>query len=298
MPGAFLAYVRLLGASRFDVVHFHAAAMRRFARFGFPLLVLARLFGARCVLTVHTGNLAADRRGVGERLMLRGLLALCHRVVAVSGEQRTFLVGALGLDPARLSVIPAFLPPPIAPTSRLAAQLAQWRHAGLRVLCSSGGGRPLYGFHILLDALRRISAALPCGLVLAVGDQHGEAYVQSLIVSAGAVPLIVARDLPPEELAWVLRYSDLYLRCTDRDGDSMAVREALSLGTPVVASDCAARPPGVETFGTNDAADLARAILAVSRTASPRMFAPMPDYAEQLRGVYGLERRDLASAAG
>ena len=298
MAGAFLAYARLLAGSRFYLVHFHVAAMRRFVRFGLPLLALARLFGARCVLTVHSGSLGADRQGFGARLMLRGLLALCHRVVAVSREQQAFLVGALGLDPGRLTVIPAFLPPPVASTSRFDGRLAAWRDAGFQVLCSSGGGSPVYGFHVLLDALRRVSGELRCGLVLAIGDRGGDDYVQSLIASAGDLPLIVSRDLPPEELAWVVQSSDLYLRCTDQDGDSLAIREALFLGTPVVASDCVARPPGVEIFTTNDAADLARAILAANRAGPVAEPPSMPDCAGELREVYGLARRDLASFVG
>ena len=49
---------------------------------------------------------------------------------------------------------------------------------------------------------------------------------------------------------------DLMVRPSTTDGDSVAVREALWCGVPVVASDCVRRPPGVIVHRTGDAEDL------------------------------------------
>jgi glycosyltransferase involved in cell wall biosynthesis len=50
--------------------------------------------------------------------------------------------------------------------------------------------------------------------------------------------------------------SDVFVRPTFTDGDSISVREALSLGIPVIASDCVERPDGVVLFKTGNAGDL------------------------------------------
>jgi len=52
-----------------------------------------------------------------------------------------------------------------------------------------------------------------------------------------------------------LKVADVMLRATRKDGDSNAVREAVSLGVPVIASDCAVRPESVVPFRTDDPQD-------------------------------------------
>jgi glycosyltransferase involved in cell wall biosynthesis len=54
--------------------------------------------------------------------------------------------------------------------------------------------------------------------------------------------------------------SDLLLRTTLHDGDSVAVREALHLGTPVIATDNGMRPVGVDLIPVSDTAALHRAV--------------------------------------
>jgi len=57
--------------------------------------------------------------------------------------------------------------------------------------------------------------------------------------------------------------SDIYLRPTSTDGDAVAVRESLSLGTPVVASDIVSRPAGVNLFHHRDQSAFFETVSAV-----------------------------------
>jgi glycosyltransferase involved in cell wall biosynthesis len=57
---------------------------------------------------------------------------------------------------------------------------------------------------------------------------------------------------PLEEAHRLWQASDVYLRPTTTDGDAVAIREALSMRVPVVASDAAPRPPGVAVFPSRD----------------------------------------------
>ena len=52
--------------------------------------------------------------------------------------------------------------------------------------------------------------------------------------------------------AGLLENSDVFVRPTTSDGDSVSIRECLFLGTPVVASDAAVRPAGCKIFPTRD----------------------------------------------
>ena len=53
-----------------------------------------------------------------------------------------------------------------------------------------------------------------------------------------------------------MKTCDLFLRPTNSDGDSVSVRESLSLGVPVIASDAAPRPNGTILFRSRDHDDL------------------------------------------
>ena len=53
------------------------------------------------------------------------------------------------------------------------------------------------------------------------------------------------------------------MRATNTDGDAVAVREALNLGVPVVASDASARPDGVVLFETRNLEAMSRAVREV-----------------------------------
>jgi glycosyltransferase involved in cell wall biosynthesis len=57
--------------------------------------------------------------------------------------------------------------------------------------------------------------------------------------------------------------SDVVLRTTLYDGDSVSVREALAFGTPVVATDNGMRPAGVRLIPPREPAKLVEAIGAV-----------------------------------
>ena len=54
--------------------------------------------------------------------------------------------------------------------------------------------------------------------------------------------------------------ANLMLRTTLFDGDAVSVREALHLGTPVIASDNGMRPAGVQLIPKSDLGALLRAI--------------------------------------
>jgi glycosyltransferase involved in cell wall biosynthesis len=53
-----------------------------------------------------------------------------------------------------------------------------------------------------------------------------------------------------------MEQSDIVLRPTNTDGDSLTIREALFLGKPILASDVVARPPGTIIFKTRDVQDM------------------------------------------
>src|SRR5205085_5560132 len=87
-------------------------------------------------------------------------------------------------------------------------------------------------------------------------------------------------DLMHESCLAIIARSDVFVRATFSDGDAISVREAISLGTPVVASDVVSRPAGTLCFKTGEAMDLAAkvdSLISMSPHAIPQ---PAPEPAE------------------
>jgi glycosyltransferase involved in cell wall biosynthesis len=73
-------------------------------------------------------------------------------------------------------------------------------------------------------------------------------------------------NLSVPEVTAALARSEVFLRPTDWDGDSVIVREALAVGARVVATDVSARPAGVELSGRSGQ-ELAHAVLRSGRVS-------------------------------
>ena len=64
--------------------------------------------------------------------------------------------------------------------------------------------------------------------------------------------ILLAGDVPHDVTLRAIEQSDALLRTTLYDGDSICVREALHLGTPVIATDNGMRPLGCDLFPAED----------------------------------------------
>jgi glycosyltransferase involved in cell wall biosynthesis len=69
-------------------------------------------------------------------------------------------------------------------------------------------------------------------------------------------------DLDHDLTLAVLRRADVFLRTTKYDGDALSVREALTLGIPVVATSTALRPAGVRLVPVGDRTAVVAAVRA------------------------------------
>ena len=109
------------------------------------------------------------------------------------------------------------------------------------------GGLDLYGIEIAIESVRLFRDA-------------GDAYTLDVLLYGPDTPLrrrvaqtasdiswvTVHEELPHPDLSALLSRTRVLLRPTERDGDSLLVREALAAGCRVIASDVAPRPKGTE----------------------------------------------------
>lgn len=120
---------------------------------------------------------------------------------------------------------------------------------------------PVYGRDFMFAALRELSQRYP-DLGLAVfGPGTRTAEFDAAASKFGVMGLIEnLSELPHEQTMAVIAASDAFIRPTTADGDSISVREALTLNVPCVASDVAVRPAGTTVFKAKDVASMCDAI--------------------------------------
>ena len=265
---------RLLGPGR--VLHLHYGGLGYFL----ALAPLLRTTGSRLVVTFHSVRVVHDleQAGAGRRARALGLLARFDLFVAVRPEIGAALRG-LGLGGPAITVMPAFLPPAPSETdlTRLPAAVAKTLTEALadgrrQVCCAAyylgaGYGHPdVYGIEELAAALDRLDPAQgpPVDLWVFISNRPDteerrriEQDLRERSVRWRRFGLHLCFGLP---MIPVLSRASAFVRPSREDGDSVAVREALSFGLPVLASDVVVRPQEAVLVTMRDPEALAAAL--------------------------------------
>jgi glycosyltransferase involved in cell wall biosynthesis len=259
-PGNALGVARLLMTLRYDVAHMHVGG-RLHARVAVLALLTGLVPARKAVLTFHSGGYPSSPEGRTARpLSLRGCaLRSLDRVVAVNEEIAAWF-RQVGVEANRVRVISPYAlpsgPPAVEPPEPLRSFLALHRP----VLVSVGGLEPEYDPLLQVEALGRLREKFPrAGLVLVgAGSLRAELRRRADEGQYGEHVLLCG-DVEREVALRVVASSDLMLRTTLYDGDSISVREAVHFGVPVVATDRAPRPEGVRVVPAQDLARLCEA---------------------------------------
>ena len=230
---------------------------------------IAAQFGPGATLTLHSGIAPSFIRTAPGwmRRFIRLACVLHRRVICVNAEIAE-AISELGVAREQLEIVPAFLPIEL-PEVTLPAEIDSWLRQHSPVMASTMFFRPEYGFELLVEAVARLRAQHPqCGcLVMGTGEDREAA--SRLVANRQLTDAIyLAGDLDHQMCLALMGRSDVFVRPTFRDGDSISVREAVSLGVPVIASNVGTRPEGVVVFKAGDVDGLVSAIERVflSRT--------------------------------
>jgi len=236
----------LWGIPRDAIIHFHVSAFERF-RWLAPVLLLMTLFHKR-VITIHSGSFVAEWRTLLNKLYLRMILSQFNIVIVVSQEIKDFVL-SLNIQSDRVFVIPAYLKEDVKP-EYLPVDFITIPNGKIKVI-TSGYLTRLYHYEILIESIRHLDQEKFHFIFTFYGvyDQQYEKDVMDLLNMHSNVTTY--RGLSPQAFLAVLDSSDIYVRTALRDGDSVAIREALALGNSVYATDCVQRPSGCILFGNS-----------------------------------------------
>lgn len=195
-----------------------------------------------------------------------------------------------------IHVIPAHIPNLEVKKDSVPAPLANYmqRHEKNIVFYGHGfmlhEGNDIYGFSDAIKLFAELveSKGRSIGLVLCISDVHNTEKIDELhkmSKAEGVDDLIYWQIGPLSNMNAVWSETDVYIRPTYTDGDSVAVREALDMGVQVVASDVCWRPDGVMTYQYGNMNDF---ICKVNKALQDGHAATTPDYTNynKLKDIY------------
>lgn len=246
-----------------------------------------------CILTLHSGMAPGYLQTAPRwrRRLAAFTCALYGQVICVSPEIGRAL-SSLGLESQRMEVLPAFLStesPGVSPESGLLAWIERHRPLFSTVLFF----RPEYGFDLLVAGLARLKSRYPSFGCLVMGSGEQRAEAERRVREAGLQEsTLLLGDVNHDACLALMSACNVFLRPTLEDGDSISVREALSLGVPVVASRVGTRPAGAILFHPGDVEQMLATIelaLAVKRGNQPPERGCMDRLMEIYRQVDGSE---------
>ena len=230
--------------------------------------IVAKILGRKVIMTIH----AYPRKyQFLARKIQEMVFALADKIIVVNADFKE----RVKLPQDKVIVKHAFLPPIMDEEKELPALIQQWitksRNDGAVIICSNAWrldkwkNQDLYGVDMCIEATRRmIKKGLSVKFIFNVATTDRteplyETYKQQ-IRDAGLENVF---HLANEELSFVklMQQSDLVVRPTNTDGDSLSIREALYLGKPIITSDVVKRPEGSVLHKNRDVEDFEKKII-------------------------------------
>jgi glycosyltransferase involved in cell wall biosynthesis len=220
------------------------------AQFGYPegfaTALLAWWFGCPYTVTLRGSEVFhAQRRLRGAFLQWAMRRAGC--VITVSERLRQFALG-VGVAADRVRTIPNGVDAGIFhPRDRRECRRKYGIAGDARAILSAGHLTELKGHHRIVRALARMrDSGMKAELLIAggTGSTAGyEAEIRREIAALGLEDRVrLLGELPPESLAEAMAAADVFCLASRSEGWPNVVNEALSCGTPVVATDVGAVP--------------------------------------------------------
>ena len=243
-----------------DILHLHVGG--DITRRVLSLMIATATFGKRTVLSFHSGGYpkTAEAQKARPNSARGRIFRRFERVIAVNDELAD-VFRRYGVHNDKLGVIAPFALTPPSPDVKLQRKIADFAESHSPLLVSVGGLEPDYEPLFVIEAMGKVIARNPkAGLVIVGGGSMRNRVGAGVADSGHASSILLAGDTPHDETLDLVARADAMLRITLFDGDAISVREALFVGTPVIATDNGMRPDGVKLTRRGDVEGLLRNI--------------------------------------
>lgn len=260
-PVNWFQLLRLLVRLRYDILHLHIGG-KLTGRLLALSLVCCLMPGSRTVLTFHSGGYPGSPEGrTASPRTLRGFIFRRFDGIIAVNEEIVDLFLRFGVPAERVRLIlPYDLSRPRA-DEPVPGEVERFFERHDPVLITVGLLEPEYELPLQIDVLGAVRESHPDAGLVIVGSGSIEDGLRELIRSKPySGDVMLCGDVPHPATLSMIERSDVFLRTTVYDGDAISVREALHLGTPVIATDTGMRPAGVRLIPLSDAETLRAAI--------------------------------------
>jgi glycogen(starch) synthase len=254
----------LLRTVNFDVLHLHVGGdiTPRVLSLAFACTVLAK---GKCILTMHSGGYALSDAGQSAKpTSFAGIVFRRFSHITAVNQNLAEMFKKFGVETERVSVIPPFSLRPPAEGTILPEELQQFCEHADPLFVSVGGLEPDYEPLLQIDSFRKIREVMPNARLIIVGGGSMTGQIEQ-VVKTDADSIMLAGNIDHDVALELMSKADAVLRITLFDGDAISVREALYLGTHVIATDNGMRPADVELVPVGDEATLTAAMIRVKK---------------------------------
>lgn len=259
-----LGFLRFLLTTRHRLIHIHTNKA--------PALLAALLIlparGKMVAVTLHSEAPMRWHRTAPAlvRLWFQRAIRRARLVFCVS-EAIGLWIKRLGVADDRVYLAPAFVipsPGEIAP-EQVPSPVRAFLNGHSPVVGTHGwfgyfvDGKHVYGFDMILALVQNLRHRFPhLGCVTHISGVYDPRHREEILQARHEAGLDDVWMIIEEQFPSVAMYreTDLFVRPTATDGDSVSIRECLYLGVPVLASDAVTRPPGCELFASRDQTEL------------------------------------------
>ncbi|PWT99265.1 MAG: hypothetical protein C5B51_27580 [Terriglobia bacterium] len=289
--------IRLLLTLDYDLIHLHVGGDLSLRHAG-VMLLCSLIPGKKTLFTFHSGGYPSSEEGRrAKRGSLRGfVLRRLDGLIAVNAEL-VDLFRRFGVPQERIRLIRPYAVAAPEERNELPEPLKSFYCGHDPALVTVSGLEPEYDLPVQIEALGQLRRQYPrMGLAIIGGGSLEEPIRQRIAAQSYREHILLCGDLAHEVTLRAIEESALFLRTTLYDGDSISVREALHLGTPVIATDNGMRPPGVHLVPMSDAPALCRAV-TMCLEHPPVRSAAAPAGEENLEAVFRFYE-DLIGRAG
>lgn len=278
-PGSAFGLIKSLVRLKCDLVHYHIGGEFT-AKLTLLTLLCGLLPGKKSVVTFHSGGYAERILRLAKPFSLRGVaFRSIDRLIGVN-PQMMKMFRKYGVPEERISLISPFELRRPDPAVEVPETLAGFADRCNPLLLSIGALEPEYLNAFLIESMAAVLDRFPnVGLIIA-GSGSMEDVLRSKVLKGGLEErVMLAGNIDHGVLIHLIDRADALLRLTEYDGDAISVREALFLGTPVVATDNGMRPDGVHLVSRpvnrEDFVDVLTAALSEGEKIAPVTEEPL-----------------------
>ncbi|KAF0180520.1 MAG: group 1 glycosyl transferase [Nitrospirae bacterium] len=266
-PQSPFALIKLLSTLHYDILHLHIGGDITWRILG--LMTVCALFGrGKSVVTVHSGGFAVSENANNAKpFSLHGFVfRLFERVICVN-KLMFAVFEKYGLARERVRLIYPFAGRKPDKGVQIPDNLKVFAVNHKPFLLTVGLLEDAYDLFMQIDAMERIIEQMPeAGLMIAGSGSLEQDLKRAIADKAFFSHILLAGDVEHSITLHLINDCDILLRTTKFDGDAISIREALHLGTPVIATDNGMRPEGVHLIPVHDANALVEATVKLAKS--------------------------------